>query len=108
MPNDMKGSVSNIMEKAIATLESRHKVYGDSYKLTANALESFFPDGICLKSSKDHERFHIFMLIVVKLSRYSNNWTKPHKDSIHDAGIYSFILEHIDNPLNKKRENNGK
>ena len=88
--------VSKIMEEAIKTFEQRHKVYGDNYKLAAKALEAFFPNGLPLKTVQDHERFHIFMLIIVKLSRYSINWSEPHQDSIHDAGIYSFMLETID------------
>jgi len=88
--------VAKVMEEAAKTFKLRQEVYGDNYKLAAKALESFFPDGVPLKTAEDHERFHIFMLIVVKLSRYANGWSKPHQDSIHDAGIYSFMLEAID------------
>ena len=94
--------VAEVMQEAAKTFEIRQSVYGDNYKLAALALESFFPDGVPLKTANDHERFHIFMLIVVKLSRYANGWKKPHQDSIHDAGIYSFMLEAID----KKQQDN--
>jgi hypothetical protein len=88
--------VSEVMEEASKTFKARQAVYGDNYKLAAEALKAFFPDGVDLKTSEDQERYHIFMLIVVKLSRYANGWKSPHQDSIHDAGIYSFMLEAID------------
>lgn len=88
--------VGDVMEEAAKTFKARQAVYGDNYKLAAEALKAFFPNGLELKTAADQERYHIFMLIVVKLSRYANGWTKPHQDSIHDAGIYSFMLEAID------------
>lgn len=90
------------MEEAAKTFTLRQAVYGDNYRLAAKALEAFFPKGVPLKTAEDHERFHIFMLIVVKLSRYANGWDKPHQDSIHDAGIYSFMLEAIDQTQQSK------
>lgn len=94
--SNKKLPVSEVMEEAAKTFTLRQAVYGDNYRLAAKALEAFFPEGVPLKTAEDHERFHIFMLIVVKLSRYANGWNKPHQDSIHDAGIYSFMLEAID------------
>lgn len=88
--------VIKIIEEAAKTFKERQAVYGDNYELAAKAIEAFFPNGIPLKTVQDHERFHIFMLIIIKLSRYANSWNKPHQDSIHDAGIYSFMLEAID------------
>lgn len=88
--------VAEVMEHAAETFKARQAVYGDNYKLAAEALKAFFPNGLELKTAADQERYHIFMLIVVKLSRYANGWNKPHQDSIHDAGIYSFMLEAID------------
>lgn len=88
--------VAEVMESAAETFKARQAVYGDNYKLAAEALKAFFPNGLELKTAADQERYHIFMLIVVKLSRYANGWNKPHQDSIHDAGIYSFMLEAID------------
>ena len=35
-------------------------------------------------------------MIVTKLIRYCNQWSDKHQDSIHDLGVYSFILEDID------------
>lgn len=97
--------VGDVMEEAAKTFKARQAVYGDNYKLAAEALKAFFPNGLELKTKEDQERYHIFMLIVVKLSRYANGWDKPHQDSIHDAGIYSFMLEAIDQnqKLNKNK-----
>lgn len=97
--------VKTTMEEAAKTFAERQAVYGDNYSLAAEALKGFFPNGLDLKTTEDHERFHIFMLIIVKLSRYANNWKKPHQDSIHDAGIYSFMLESIDKKQQNKEKN---
>ena len=32
-------------------------------------------------------------------SQYGDMWEKPHKDSIHDLGVYAFMLEGIDDNI---------
>lgn len=91
---------SEILKEAGETYAERHKVYGDNYKLVGKVLEQLFPDGITLKTADDHNRFHIMMLSVVKLSRYVNNWDSGgHDDSLLDLSVYSAMLLSIDQEI---------
>lgn len=101
----MKKNASALLEEAAKTFADRHAVYGDNYLNVGKALHAFFPDGIDVFCSDDHNRFHIFMLVLVKLSRYANNWRKGgHQDSIRDAAIYCAMLESIDADIAESRQ----
>lgn len=90
-------SVAKIMELAAKTFKERNALYGDNYLNAGKALMELFPKGLVLKSIDDWTRIHILMLVIVKLTRYCNNWQSGgHADSIHDAMVYSAMLESID------------
>ena len=59
-------------------------------------MKILFPKGLDLKTPADFNRYGALNLIITKLIRYCNNWEKPHQDSIHDLGVYAFILETVD------------
>lgn len=66
-------------------------------------MAALFPDGVKLETKEDHNRFHIFMLVLVKLSRYCVNWEQGgHQDSIHDAAVYCAMLESIDEGIKEE------
>jgi len=93
-------SADNILAEAAKTFAERRAVYGDNYKRVGAAMAALFPKGVELKTADDHNRFHIFMLVLVKLSRYCVNWEKGgHQDSIHDAAVYCAMLEDIDDGI---------
>lgn len=90
-------TAADAMLAGAKTWQERQTTYGSNYVRAAGALAALFPDGVTLKTQKDHERFQIFNLIVVKLSRYTVNWSLGgHKDSVHDAMVYAALLESID------------
>ena len=90
-------SAADILREGAKTFEERNAVYANNFKIVGEAMRAFFPEGIELKTAHDHARFHIFMLAVVKLTRYTNNWGKGgHADSIRDASVYCAMLESID------------
>lgn len=89
-------TAGDVLRQAGETFIKRNKVYGDNYKRAAAALQGLFPDGIELKTSVDQERYQIFNLIIVKLSRYAVQWERGHRDSIHDTAVYAALLEKID------------
>jgi len=39
-------------------------------------------------------------MIVAKLTRYAQNWPDTHIDSVHDMGVYAFMLESLDHDIN--------
>ena len=57
---------------------------------------ALFPKGVNLKTIEDYNRFGIINMLVAKLTRYCQGWPKSHQDSIHDLGVYAFILESLD------------
>ena len=85
------------LNSASMTYVQRNKQYGNSYKMHGKVIEALFPKGIRLDSVEDHNRYAIINTIVGKLNRYCNNFkTGGHQDSIHDIGVYSFMLEELD------------
>jgi hypothetical protein len=85
------------MEEALITFKERNKEYGDNYLNHGKVMAALFPNGLELKTVKDYNRFGIINMQVAKLTRYCQGWPKPHIDSVHDLGVYSFILESLDN-----------
>jgi hypothetical protein len=95
------------LTEAIKTAEEREKVYGveahSGHTLTGAALAELFPDGVTLKTAEDFTRFLIFSMMMTKIGRYAVNFDKGgHKDSAHDCGIYSLILEDTDDSYYRK------
>ena len=92
-----KTNAGDILQEAADTYKDRHAVYGDNYKLVGNAMKALFPDGLRLETPHDHNRFHILLLAVVKLTRYVQNWERGgHEDSLVDLSVYSAMLVEID------------
>lgn len=89
-------TADSILMEAANTFRTRGNVYKDNYRTVGLVMKALFPDGITLKTAEDHERFHIFMLGVVKMTRYVKNWATGHQDSVHDQTVYSAMLEMID------------
>jgi hypothetical protein len=92
------------LESALRTARERGPVYGhDGAEVTGRAMAKLFPEGVALRTDTDFARFLILNHIVGKISRYTKNFAKGgHQDSIHDIGVYSFILEDLDDRCNAK------
>lgn len=90
-------SAADILREGANTFEERNAIYSNNFRIVGDAMQAFFPEGIELITAQDHARFHIFMLVVVKLTRYTNNWgVGGHADSVRDAAVYCAMLESID------------
>ncbi len=85
-----------LMAEGIKTFASRRKLYGNSYVRHAEVMKGFFPKGVTLKTELDFVRYSILNLIIIKIGRYTRDFNKPHQDSVHDGGVYSFVLEELD------------
>jgi hypothetical protein len=85
-------TVPDLMMEAADTFRERNKVYGDNYKNVGNVMMSMFPKGIELRTAEDFNKWHLFELMVVKMTRFANS-NLTHQDSIHDLGVYSFMVE---------------
>lgn len=69
----------------------RGKEYGTNYTLIGDILQALYPDGITLKNANEHNRFHIFSMVLLKATRLAKTDFK-HKDSALDMALYSAIL----------------
>lgn len=84
-----------ILEEAGATLRERDADYKASDALYARVMTELLPD-VAIRSKEDHHRFHIFMLMMVKVTRYAKNWETGHPDSLTDLIAYTGMLAALD------------
>lgn len=92
-------SITETLEAMAATSRERGKVYGDNYKRIGPVLAALFPDGITLKTADDHNRYHLFLMIMVKVTRLAVT-NISHVDSVHDLAVYGAMLEsYMSEPL---------
>jgi len=90
-------NAGDILFKGAETYRERAKVYGDNWRRVGPVMEALRPGGFDLRTPDDHNRFHILMLAVVKLTRYVENWDKGgHADSTLDLSVYAAMLNAID------------
>jgi hypothetical protein len=94
-------TIADILTDAAAIQQARAQVYGDNHARYAAMMAVAFPDGITLKTAADHDRFMVWALLIMKLSRYAVNWEHGHQDSIHDAVVYAAWLEALDDHRNQ-------
>ena len=84
-------SVPEILRTMAETYEQRNAVYGDNFKNVAPLMKALFPDGVPERLVTT-STWHLFELVVVKLTRFANSNLK-HTDSVHDIAVYSAMIE---------------
>ena len=87
-------NAADILKEASKTFLDRNKVYGDNYKSVGRVMKALFPNGVNLKTEEDFNTWHLFELVIVKITRFANSNLK-HKDSIHDTAVYSAMIESL-------------
>jgi|TARA_R100001015_G_C4629178_1_gene189825 hypothetical protein len=97
-------SADKILLSMAETFRERNKIYGDNYKSVGEVMMALFPDGIELSSKDQFNKWHLFELMVVKLTRFANT-NLSHKDSIHDAAVYAAMVESL---MPEERKENDK
>ena len=98
---------SAILAVAAETLMERDGRYRGADTMLARVMEQLFPDGITLQTEEDHHRFHLVMLLVVKLTRYVRNWKEGHADSLIDLINYGAMLAAVDGQRARPSEVRG-
>ncbi len=98
-------NVIAIFRQAMDTYMERSSVYGaDGHEQHGKLLKVLFPKGITLETEEEFTRFILFIFKTAKVCRYSRNIKKGgHRDSVHDVGVYSFILEDFDERANNRK-----
>ena len=89
-------NAAEILDAMAATYRERNALYKDNYKRFGALMVSLFPEGLTVRTPDEWNRICIYMMITSKLTRYAANFEKGgHQDSIHDAGVYSAMLEEL-------------
>jgi hypothetical protein len=91
-----ESDVPGLFATAAETYLARRSVYGPSEEIFGAVMTAMFPNGLTLDSRRDWVRYGIFHQVVGKLTRYAADFSTGHVDSIHDAGVYAFMLEDKD------------
>lgn len=96
----MGDNTPDILQEMADTFRERNKTYGSNYKVVGKVMKELFPNGIHLKTDHDFLVWHLFELMIVKITRFSFSQL-THKDSIHDAAVYAAMVENVigDNPI---------
>lgn len=84
-------TAADVLDEMAATFRERQKTYGSNYKMVAPIMEILFPGRLPEDLAFKH-KFHLFELIIVKLSRFAISELN-HQDSIHDLGVYAAMVE---------------
>lgn len=92
-PKDNK-TAADILAEMAQTYRERNVVYGDNFKTVGPVMQQLHPNGVRLETPEDHELFHLYSLLIVKLTRFAHSELK-HRDSIHDLSVYGAMLEAI-------------
>lgn len=87
-------NAADILQEMADTFRERNKVYGDNYKRVGEVMKALFPNGVALKTAEDFNRWHLFELQIVKLTRFANSGL-THRDSIHDEAVYAAMVESL-------------
>jgi hypothetical protein len=87
-------SPADLLAEMANTYRERNAVYGDNWKNVGNVMMAMFPEGVELKTADAVNSWHLWELIVVKLTRFANS-KLTHQDSIHDVAVYAAMLEAI-------------
>ena len=87
-------NAADILADMADTYRERNKVYGDNYKRVGAVMAAMFPDGVQLETADEYNVWHLFELMVVKMTRFANSGL-THQDSIHDLAVYAAMVESL-------------
>jgi len=90
----MTKNAADILAEMAETFRERNKVYGDNYKRVGDVMVALFPEGVELKTQEDFNTWHLFELMIVKLTRFANS-NLTHVDSIHDCAVYAAMVQSL-------------
>jgi RIO-like serine/threonine protein kinase len=84
-------TADKVMEQMLATFKERGKVYKANYLMIGEILSIMFPEGITLRTPEDHNRWHLFMMTMIKATRLANTGLN-HEDSGLDMAVYASMF----------------
>lgn len=84
-------SADVVMEEMLKTFRERSAAYKSNYLMIGDALEKLFPDGVVLRTAYDHNRWHLYLMVLVKATRLACT-DLEHVDSAMDMSVYSAMF----------------
>ena len=94
---EFQEGVASTLESAADTFRERAVVYKDNFRKVGAVMAALFPEGMTLKTPEDYNRWHLFELAIVKLTRYTNNYSEGgHADSVTDLIVYMAMVQGLD------------
>ena len=87
-------TAADILESGAATHRAKNAEYKDANVLVGKIMELLFPNGVKLRTAAEFEKWHLFELLIVKLTRFVTSELE-HQDSIHDLMIYAAMIESL-------------
>lgn len=87
---------ADVLEEAAKTFRERNAVYKDNANVVGKVMLALFPNGVKLETPEDFHMWHLFELLIVKLTRFTNSGL-THQDSILDLTVYAAMLEPLIN-----------
>lgn len=90
--------VAQLLQKNAQLFAERNSVYKDNYKMVGRIMKAMFPNGSPrLESEADFDRWHLFELAIVKLTRYVTHYSEGgHEDSLDDMIVYLAMVAACD------------
>ena len=95
-----------VMEQMLNTFRERGKVYKANYLMIGEILSVMFPEGITLKTADDHNKWHLFLMTMIKATRLANTGLN-HEDSALDMSVYASMFTGMLLPDDAKASENS-
>ena len=88
--------VESRLNDTVELYRERNAEYKDNYRVVGDVLHDLFPGGMPpVESSLDFQKWHLFELFIVKLTRFTQNYVAGHQDSLKDMRVYLAMLEEL-------------
>ena len=104
-----KDKILSLFDERKKVFKKKNADYGAAYIKSGELFEKIFPEGIVLKTWKDHCSYQLMIRKMDKLLRYINlrfnQKTSPEvlesiSDTLGDDGVYSFMLSELEEEEN--------
>ncbi len=100
-------NAADILQAAADTFRDRNALYKDNAIKVGELMAVLFPDGVRLHTPEEFHKWHLFELMMVKLTRFVNS-DMTHEDSIRDLIVYGAMVEKLTHEENEVRVTNFK
>jgi len=95
-----------VMEEMLEVFKERKETYGNNYLIIGKVLAALYPNGLVLNTEEDHNKYHLFLLVLVKATRLANTGL-THEDSAKDLAVYAAMLTGLLTESGDEHESNS-